>query len=445
MVWRRKVVWSEGMFLRPQHFQQQERHFEALLQQRSHAAEPFYWGFAKLALDRELLAMGKVALRSAEGVLPDGTPFAIPQDDEAPAPLEVPHELKDVLISLALPLRRRSGVEVGFGGEDSALARYEAQVQEVADTNESGAQAAELQLAQARLVLRPAPELGGGWVGLPLVRVVERRADGSLLLDPAYIPTVLNNGDSSTLLSLCQELHGLLRQRGEALDARLSQPGRSGTGEFGDFLMLALINRWEPVVEHWTRVRTIHPERLFQELLRLVGELATFRRDSKRPPELPAYDHDDLQGCFAPLMLELRRGLSSVLEQNAIQIEIRERQYGVHVAIIPSVEMIESCEFVLAAQAQTSPEFLRSNFPAQVKMGPVERIRDLVNLHLPGVVMSPLPVAPRDIPYHGGFTYFQVDTGHDLWRQLNKSGGLALHVSGAFPELQLELWAIRRH
>jgi type VI secretion system protein ImpJ len=159
---------------------------------------------------------------------------------------------------------------------------------------------------------------------------------------------------------------------------------------------------------------------------------------------MPAYDHDDLQGCFAPLVLELRRGLSSVLEQNAIQIEIRERQYGVHVAIIPSMEMLDSCEFVLAANAQTSPEFLRSNFPAQVKMGPVERIRDLVNLHLPGVTLAALPVAPRDIPYHGGYTYFQVDTGHELWRQLHKSGGLALHVSGAFPELQLEFWAIRR-
>ena len=445
MVWRRKVVWSEGMFLRPQHFQQQERHFEALVQQRSHGAQPFFWGYSQLALDRELLALGKIAVLAAEGVFPDGTPFSVPQDDEAPPPLEVPRELKDSLVSLALPMRRRSGIEVGFDGADSALARYRAQVQEVADVNEAGAQAAELQLAQAQLVLRPTAEVAGGWVGLPLARVVERRADGSLLLDPAFIPTVLNNGDSSSLLATCQELLGLLRQRGAALDARLSQPGRSGTGEFGDFLMLSLLNRWEPVVEHWTRQRAIHPERLFQELLRLAGELATFKRDSKRPGELPAYDHDDLQGCFAPLLLELRRGLSSVLEQNAIQIEVRERQYGVHVAIIPSVEMLDSCEFVLAAHAQTSPEFLRSNFPAQVKMGPVERIRDLVNLHLPGVVMSPLPVAPRDIPYHGGFTYFQVDTGHELWRQLHKSGGLALHVSGAFPELQLELWAIRRH
>ena len=33
MSWYSKVVWSEGMFLRPQHFQQQDRYLEALVRQ----------------------------------------------------------------------------------------------------------------------------------------------------------------------------------------------------------------------------------------------------------------------------------------------------------------------------------------------------------------------------------------------------------------------------
>lgn len=115
--------------------------------------------------------------------------------------------------------------------------------------------------------------------------------------------------------SFCRELHGLLKQRGAALEERLIQPGRGGVGEVGDFLMLQYINRWEPAVEHWVRVRTIHPERLFDDLLKMAGELATFTREQRRPAPLPAYDHDDLRSCFPPLMLELRRGLSSVLER----------------------------------------------------------------------------------------------------------------------------------
>jgi type VI secretion system protein ImpJ len=444
MVWQRKVVWAEGMFLRPQHFQQQERYLDFLIQTRVHAAQPFFWGFSELTIDSDMLSLGKIGLISAQGLMPDGTPFKFPLDDEQPPALEISKDLKDTVIYLSLPLRRRTGAEVTFGGADTTMARYLAHVEEVSDVNDVAAQPAEVQLGQTRLSLRAAPDVTEGWVSLPVAHIVERRSDGSLLLDPLFIPTVVNNSEISNLIGFCRELHGLLKQRGAALEERLTQPGRGGVGEVGDFLMLQFVNRWECAVEHWVRVRTIHPERLFDELLKMAGEVATFTREQRRPAEMPAYDHDNLRRCFPPLMFELRRSLSSVLEQNAIQIELQERQYGVRVALIPSTELLTTCNFVLAVHAQMTVEFLRAHFPTQTKMGPVEKIRDLVNLHLPGVTLRSLPVAPREIPYHAGYSYFELDTNHDLWRQLNNSGGLAMHISGEFPELQLEFWAIRR-
>lgn len=444
MVWQRKVVWAEGMFLRPQHFQQQERYIDFLVQGRSLPAQAFYWGFSELTLDSQMLALGKIAVLSAKGVMPDGTPFDIPQVDDAPPPLDVGKDLKDAIIHLSLPLRRRSGAEVTLSETDTGMTRYQAEVLEVSDVNDVGAQPAEVQIGKVRFSLRPTRELSDGWVSLPVAHVVERKSDGAAFVDRSFIPTVVNNSETSALFQYCKELHGLLKQRGAALEERLIQPGRGGVGEVGDFLMLQYINRWEPAVEHWVRTRTIHPERLFDDLLKMAGELATFTREQRRPAAMPAYDHDDLRSCFPPLMLELRRGLSSVLEQNAIQIELQERQYGVRVALIPSTELLTTCDFVLAVHAQTTVEFLRTHFPTQTKLGPVEKIRDLVNLHLPGVILRSLSVAPREIPYHAGYSYFEVDTTHDLWRQLNNSGGLAMHVSGEFPELQLEFWAIRR-
>jgi type VI secretion system protein ImpJ len=79
-----------------------------------------------------------------------------------------------------------------------------------------------------------------------------------------------------------------------------------------------------------------------------------------------------------------------------------------------------------------------------VKIGPVEKLRDLVNLHLPGVGLRPLPVAPRQLPYNAGYNYFELDTTHDLWKQLDRSGGMGMHIAGEFPDLKLEFWAIRR-
>jgi type VI secretion system protein ImpJ len=82
-------------------------------------------------------------------------------------------------------------------------------------------------------------------------------------------------------------------------------------------------------------------------------------------------------------------------------------------------------------------------FPMQSKIGPVEKIKDLVNLQLPGIALRALPVAPRQIPYHTGFAYFGLDQSADLWAQLRGSGGIAVHVSGSFPGLAMELWAVR--
>ena len=142
-------------------------------------------------------------------------------------------------------------------------------------------------------------------------------------------------------------------------------------------------------------------------------------------------------------MENLRRSLSMVLEQGAIAIELQERKYNVRVAIIPDQSLLKSASFVLAVNAQLPAETLRSQFPAQVKIGPVESIRDLVNLALPGMALNALPVAPRQIPFHVGFNYFEIEQENEMWKQLESSGGLAIHIAGDFPGLELEFWAVR--
>ena len=87
--------------------------------------------------------------------------------------------------------------------------------------------------------------------------------------------------------------------------------------------------------ESFAELTQLHPERLFSQLLALSGELATLVGNERRPAPLPAYNHDALEACFAPLIRDIRRALATVLEQNAIQIPLHDRQYGVRVALIP--------------------------------------------------------------------------------------------------------------
>jgi type VI secretion system protein ImpJ len=41
-------------------------------------------------------------------------------------------------------------------------------------------------------------------------------------------------------------------------------------------------------------------------------------------------------------------------------------------------------------------------------------------------------------------TYFELDTSSDYWKDLEKSGGLAFHVAGKFPNLEMAFWAIKK-
>ena len=157
----------------------------------------------------------------------------------------------------------------------------------------------------------------------------------------------------------------------------------------------------------------------------------------------PDYQHDDLQGSFSPLIAELRRALSTVLEQNAVALELEERAHRVWVARIPSPELIRSAGFVLSVHADLPAETVRTRYPAQVKIGPAERLAELVHSAFSGHRHAQLPVAPRQIPYHAGYHYFELDASGELWKQLEKSGGLALHVAGDLPGLTMEFWAIR--
>ena len=38
---------------------------------------------------------------------------------------------------------------------------------------------------------------------------------------------------------------------------------------------------------------------------------------------------------------------------------------------------------------------------------------------------------------------FEIESGNPLWKGMDRSAGLSLHVAGDFPGLEMALWAIR--
>ena len=441
---RHRVIWSQGLFLQPQHFQQQARFFEHLLDARARATGPYGWGFSELVLDEAQLASGRVALIRGHGVLPDGTPFSMPDADALPAAIEIGVDVQSELVCLAAPRERFGATEVDFGdGSGDAMARFDVVEHDLRDQTHAVDDPEPVQLGRLRLRLARQRDLTDAFAALGVVRVIERRNDGQVVLDRNYIAPQSRIEASGQLSSLAGLLHGLVQQRARALAAGMGQLGH-GVSEVADFLMLQMLNRNEPLLRQMAGAPSVHPWNLHQACTQLAGEMATFSRPERHPPEYPVYRHDDLQATFAPLVQDLREYLSAVIQRHAVPIELIDRSHGVRTAVVSDTELLRSATFVLAVRAQLPAETVRQRFPAQSKLGPVERIKDLVNLQLPGVVLRSLPVAPRQLPFHSGSHYFELERQGELWKLIERAGSLALHVSGEFPGLELELWAVRQ-
>jgi len=89
------------------------------------------------------------------------------------------------------------------------------------------------------------------------------------------------------------------------------------------------------------------------------------------------------------------------------------------------------------------PEDVRLEFPSKSKIGPGDRIDDLVRVAVPGVELKIPSGKPPEIPFTGETSCFELDRSGDLWRQIEDSGSLAIHVTGEFPLLEMDLWAIK--
>lgn len=449
MSWYNKVAWSEGLFLRPQLFQQQERYLEHLAHKRAAALSPFYWGFGRYAIDVESLALGKVVLASASGIFSDGTPFDTPGQTLPPAPLTILPEHLEQLIYLAVPIRTPNGEETTFDDaavSSASLARFSVFDTELRDANSVGQGPKTVQLSRLRLRLLPQREMTDAWIGLPLTRVTTLRSDGSITLDAQLIPPVAGYGASSLLADWITNLHGLCRLRAESLAARLSgSDGKSSeAAEVSDFLLLQILNRYEPMLAHWLRVRETSPEALYIALRTLSGELATFvRASTRRPKEHPAYQHMDPHLSFKGLVGDVQALLNDVLVRSAQSIPLADRPNGVRVASVDPGELQGFASLVFAVAAHAPPDVLASQFPARCKVGPSDRLPELIRSHLPGIPLQALPVPPRQIPFNAGFVYFQIDSRGPLWEHLLKHGGLALHIAGEIPGLRMELWGVR--
>lgn len=440
---KNKVVWSEGMFLQPQHFQQHDRYLESTINGRSAGLVLFDWGFIKIKIDEQQLALGKFSLTECRGIFPDGTPFNFPENDVLPLPIDINSGVQNSIVYLTLPMIRNEAVEFDSDEEREQLARFHAKEFEVKDSYVESDSRRVIHVGHLQTRLALEEDDRSSYISIGIAKVVECRTDKTIVLDKKYIPPMLNCANSENLKGYIEEILGLIKTRGEALANQVAGGNSTGVAGVADIMLLQLVNRYEPLFRHYSFIDGLHPETLYRSVIQLAGELATFIDKSKRCVAFDKYKHDDLALTFLPVMDVIRQYLNMVLEQNAIPIPLSGPKYGVYAGKIPDHNLIDNAVFVIAVKADVPAEMIATYFAPQTKIGPVEKIQLLVRSALPGITIHALPVTPRQLPYHAGFSYFELNKTNEMWQQLKSSGGIAVQIGGEFPGLEIEMWAIK--
>jgi type VI secretion system protein ImpJ len=441
---RNRVAWREGMFLRPQHFQAQDRFVESFVSARHDWALPYSWGFAEIEIDAGLAELGQFAIKSAKGVMPDGTPFSIPNDQPPPEPMTISAQARDATIYVTLPPRQAGAVEFSEAEDKSVDARFHVHETDISDnfSSDRAIEAIETGTPNLRFGMTPDQTDGRLLLGAAHLREVSGR---KLVFDDRYIVPSLDIR-ATRLRSALSDLIGRADQMIGELALRAAETTEGGQDTYRAFLLLQALNRWAAILRHLATMPAIHPERMFENLVGLAGEVSTLTRKERRPPTLPEYDHVNLAGCFDPVIDLLQTLLSGIFDRSVEPLDLEPRGPGSYMHVIKNRALLKQSYIYLAVADKTkSMEDIRKRFPSVCKIGPNTKMRELVsNQLMPGIALRHATTPPTQLHVLPGYVYFELDRGSPDWPEVYEAPGLGLFVADEWPELKLELWAVKQ-
>ncbi|MEP5761882.1 MAG: type VI secretion system baseplate subunit TssK [Litoreibacter sp.] len=424
-----KVVWSEGLFLRTQHFQQQDRHTEWMMRHALQAVPMQTFGFFQLSLDEAALTAGMIGLSQAEGIFPDGTMVSIPQTSLSAETVAIKSDLDAGLIHLAVPSIRPGAVQIDASHDTPSGSRYHGSFVNVIDTIRGGADPTDIEIARLvpRLLL-PKDKIEG-YITMPIARVEGLNADGSVALDAGFIAPALRIGAIPIYEQFLKELVAGLDRISDAHGGIVLD----GTGaSMENLAILELANSVRPRVAHLMAQNNQHPSELFMELAGLAGRMATYGASSRRLAELAPYDHINPQHSFGALVEVIRSMVLSLrhVEPSSRALEVQRYTENVWMVRIDNPELLTSSRLVLRIGGDMSEDMLRKFFVDQATVGPVDTFDDLWTSKLPGISLKPLHTQPREIPYDGDRLCLELDRSSEHWGKLSQAGGFAVGVAG---------------
>ena len=446
-----KILWGEGLFLRPQHFQIQDTYHEQRLNQTIRSTIPFAYGVQSLRFDETQLGTHVLALEQVEMMWQDGEIYAAPSRDLLPEPVQL-DDLNfrgEMTIYLALSILQPNKKNVAYE-EATQPSRYHSYLTETHDLY-TDATPAEITLIRRRAELKlleseidPNHDLDG-FLYLPIGKI-KRQSSGSFELDHKFIPPILH-------IEACESLIGNLKRTLNVIKAKIKTIQTNNreneqkliefrSGDIVSFWLVNALNTAHATLSHLLLNPQIHPERLFFELLRLTGSLLTFST-AYEVDHLPKYKHHNLQESFTQLDGILRELLDTIISSRYINIGLKEIRPSYWVGSLESDKITrESRLYISVSSTMMQTHELVQIVPLRFKVGTTVDVEQRVVSALPAIPIHHLMQVPTAIPVRSGVSYFEVEPHHELYQRMLDSETICIYVPAGFQDISIELIAV---
>ena len=392
-----RVVWSEGMYIGPHHFQAQNRYFEDSV--RFSTASLWFqpYGFTGFQIDAESLRNGVFALRHARGVFPDGLSFHMPEFDALPAPLNIvdafPAMQDSVEILLAVPEHKPDGVNCAFTDVERELPlRYFAEERSLADEN-TGRDAKPVVMGRKNIQFLAGLEGAAGMKALPIA-VVRRQGVGQFVLDDRFMAPCLQIGAAPPLVAMLRRLVDLVTEKARSV-VKPKDLGANATSGFSaegisNAWFLHCLNASLGPLRHLCYSKRGHPEEVFVEMSRLAGALCTFGLDSD-PAALPVYDHWHPAACFEALDRHIREHLELIVPTSCVPIPLTRSAIYFWEGKVQDERALNRSRWIFAIRSPMGEADLIERASRLVKICSKEFVPRLVERALSGLKLTHLP------------------------------------------------------
>jgi type VI secretion system protein ImpJ len=442
-----RILWGEGTFLRPQHFQQQDRFLETRLARALALGRSHSWGLDAVRLDAAALAGGMLCCEELQLVFQDGTTYDAPREEPLPrarALNDLPGLEDGALVWACLPrLDEAGGNAAEPGREGGRPVRFTLERVAVPDLFTEALEA-ELTVLRADVRLRVGAEDRDGHCAVPIARLRRAGAE-SWSADPDFVPPVLSLQGAPPLLAALKTLQIMLQAKRRALAGARRERSRAaadyGAGEVASFWLLHSVNRFLPLLAHLLEHPRVHPEAAYRHLAQLAGELATFST-ARGPEDVPAYRHGDLTGTFRTLAALIRELLDTVLPTRCAVVPLREERPSFHSARLEDDRIAAGCELYLSVGGDGPAAEILEAVPRQLKVGCPDDVDRLLPSALPGIRLAHVARPPGGVPARLGHPCFALEPTGPVYDRMLGARSICVYTPRALPPMTFELIAL---